>query len=237
MIAAVSTIRGDADVAPLSVARLFDQGVDAVYVATHDETAERALVDSGAFLFPHHERFWQQQRWMQEMAAKAGANGAKWIIPFDADEFWSGEDGLSVAESLATVPDDIPVVAATIWQHATWDLRQPEPERIMFKVVYRFSPEIRLGLGGHDLDHPKGLPCMDGILTLRHLPYRDYGHFREKTRDCCQRLPPEVRVAGFGRHHTCLEDADEALLLKTWEGWLALGTVHDPILLPTTTRP
>jgi hypothetical protein len=229
MIAAVATVRGDTDIAPLSVAHLFAEGVDVVYIATHDEIAHRVLEDSGAILVPRRDHYWHQQRWVNELAAIAGANGADWIVPFDADEFWFGEDGLSVAEALSTVPVEIPVAAATLWQYATWEYRQAEPEREMFKVAYRFDPQVRLGFGGHDLEQPKGLPCIQGVVRLRHLPYRSYSHFKSKVRDACLTLPPEIRTAGYGRHHTCLEHADEAELRNYWEHWLSLGAIRDPI--------
>lgn len=230
VIAAVSTIRGDADIAPLTVRHMFAQGVAAVLVAAGDDTAFEclnALNTPNLYLFNcRDERHHEQQAWTDKLArTAAGTLGADWIIPFDADEFWYAPYAKNIRAALEAVPTDEQKLTAKLWHHNDW-LRKVIPAEPLPKVAYRWSPDAHIAPGNHDVTLPGGLP---NVLAVRHYQYRSFEQFCAKVRERNRTLAPEGRARGDGVHHTRLENASELELRIAWSDLLARATVHDPI--------
>lgn len=230
MIAAVSTIRGDADIAPLTVRHMFAQGIDSVWVAIGDDAAmgalealrdDRLIIQDSRDDTHHHQQFWTDL--LAENAATVG--DADWIIPFDADEFWYAPYAKNIRAALEAVPADEQKLTAKLWHHNDW-LRKVIPAEPLPKVAYRWSPDAHIAPGNHDVTLPGGLP---NVLAVRHYQYRSFEQFCAKVRERNRTLAPEGRARGDGVHHTRLENASELELHIAWSDLRARQTVHDPI--------
>jgi hypothetical protein len=230
VIAAVATIKGDVDIAPLTVRHFLEQGIDLVRIAVAGEEAYESLRDSGAILTRDEERWHYQQEWIDFLAALSARDGAEWIIPFDADEFWFARKG-TLAECLSSIADNYSAAIASIWQHATWTHRYPSPLLGFRKVAYRWAPDRRISPGNHTLLTSSDISVIEGLLAIRHLPYRSYQQLRDKISDANAVVLPQLQAEGYSFHNGTLAELDEADLLRFWEGWQQHASVEDPIPL------
>ena len=110
---AVGVVRDEVDVIGDSIRHLLDQGVDRVLVANHLSTdgtgellAELSREDSRVLVADDTEPGHFQMEKVTWLSQAAWWAGARWIVPFDADEFWFAETG-SVAEFLRPHPASI----------------------------------------------------------------------------------------------------------------------------------
>jgi hypothetical protein len=229
MIAGVSTIRGDTDIAPLTIRHMFAQGVDTVWVAVGDQAAWDAVSQiqhPGLHLVEAFERYHRQQHWTDKLAE---ASGAEWIIPFDADEFWIAPQCGTLRAAVEHAPTNPgTVLEARLWHHQSWDEKVVPAERLP-KVAYRWQPGCRIGPGNHSvsMDAPE-IRVAAGI-EIRHLQYRSFEQFCAKVQTFNKTLLPEARARGDSAHHTRLDGASDAEMRAAWDQLWARQTVHDPI--------
>ncbi|MFV0452559.1 MAG: glycosyltransferase family 2 protein [Propioniciclava sp.] len=104
----ITVVRDEADILPLVLDHLFDQGIAHILVADNrsvDGTREyllaREAADSRLHVALDAEPAHLQSEKMTVLAHQAWRAGADWVVPFDADEFWFAQ-GRSVAEHLRT---------------------------------------------------------------------------------------------------------------------------------------
>lgn len=231
MIAAVSTIRNEADIISLSLRHLFAEGIDLVLIADASSDGTRQILDQIAEETGKvdwrvdGEPFHRQTYWIDRLAAEAYARGAEWIIPWDADEFWY-VDGRPIAEALNALGPDVRRVDATLWNHVTPERRLAEPVHLP-KVAYRWEPDAHIAPGSHGVS--VGGATAHGFLNVRHWPWRTFGQFCRKVEERNQTLEPEGWVRGDGVQHTRLQGASHEQLRAAWEEWQASPTVDDPI--------
>jgi hypothetical protein len=95
VLTAVAQVRNELPLIALSVANLLGQGVDRVIVADHgsdDGTAEwlarAAAVDDRVSAVHNSSTRFHQADAVSVLARTAVIEGADWVLPFDADEFW-----------------------------------------------------------------------------------------------------------------------------------------------------
>jgi hypothetical protein len=225
MIAAVATTRDEEDVIEASIRNLLAQGVGLVLIADASTDGTRAILwrlgrETGRVQWSvdtdrHHE----QQEWIDALAATAHDEGAEWIVPFDADEFWFGLDLLNALDPAVTVAQ------ATLWNHRDWENKIIPVERLP-KVAYRWSPEARIAPGNHDVSLAG---AREMVLEVRHLPYRSEEQFIRKVQERNRTLSPAARERGDGTHHTRLEGLDADELRAAYAEWCSQPTVYDPI--------
>jgi glycosyltransferase involved in cell wall biosynthesis len=101
MIVGICIVRNEADILETTVRYHLDQGLGAIYVIDNGST------DGTLKILESLSRYDQRVRWSHDtgqfhqsdavtnMAREATRNGASWIVPFDADEFWFGRSGLA----------------------------------------------------------------------------------------------------------------------------------------------
>lgn len=211
MIAAIGMVKDEADVITRTLEHLAGQGVDVVYLlenASTDGTWEilrdlRDGPDAGRIgmhamllvVMPDPEPGYWQSRKMTELARYAAAEGARWVVPFDADELWSFE-GRTLREGFTELDGGLhgpAVVEAALHNHYrtpedagghpfdTMRWRDPVPLGLP-KVAFTAHPSAVVHAGNHGVDHP-GLRIAGSGLVVEHYPYRSPEQFVSKVRN------------------------------------------------------
>jgi glycosyltransferase involved in cell wall biosynthesis len=234
-------VRNEADIIEESIRHLFRQGIDGVLVADNgstDGTGEK-LRSLSTELNVHVASdgiaaHWQSAK-MTRLSKWAIAEGAEWVVPFDADEFWFGPPGMTLAEYLASVQHDV--------VQAAWYQFRPVAEKIepqflgrfpyrdelpddLCKVAFRRNALAVLGNGNHRVMHPG--PVTDG-LRIAHYRYRSLDQMRAKVRGGAAALSLTdypVHLGGHWREAAALSD-DELELMWSRDQSLD-GAVFDP---------
>jgi hypothetical protein len=171
---------------------------------------------------------------MTALAVAAIDQGADWIVPFDADEWWYSPFG-PIAEVLEKVSEQWLAVPATLYDHVAtgsdpdeadpvkrigWRRRNAAP---LPKVACRARGDIRIAQGNHGVAYDGGTTTFDAQLVVRHFPYRSAEQFVRKARNGAEAyaatdLPDEVGAhwRGYGR---ILEAQGEEALADVFREW------------------
>ena len=230
VIAAITTLLDEAHIIDQTITNLYNQGVDRIYANigpctdnTKDVVAQWPEVTTVYDDSPIH----YQPDMMNMLAHQAAADGATWIVPFDADEFWHGESHPTIAASLNALPDTVGTIWVGQYHYHTREYRNPNINGLN-KVAYRYHPTASLGNGNH---YVTGVPgdAAYGILLIRELQYSSYDHFRKKIADRCRTIDPLMEARGDGDHHLRYRDVSEEVLVEAWAALAATATVLDPI--------
>lgn len=196
-----------------------------------------------------------QSRKMTDLAARAAAEGAEWVIPFDADEIWA-TDG-RIADALGALPPEVLVVEASLHDHVAtaldpdlknpvarigWRRTQQAPLR---KVAIRAADhQGPLGFvihqGNHGASFPGVLhpPAVTNLLEVRHFPYRSAEQFIRKARNgaaayAATDLPEDAGAHWRGYGRILDESGPDALagVFREWF-WSAQPQLENLVLDP-----
>jgi glycosyltransferase involved in cell wall biosynthesis len=120
---AITMVRDEEDIVRATVGNMLTQ-VDRVLVAdnlSRDNT--RTILNQMAYRYPKQlevvnddEPGYYQSRKMTSLALRAYQEGARWVVPFDADEYWVGSLG-TIAETLRAHDHDFGIVTAELYDH------------------------------------------------------------------------------------------------------------------------
>ena len=232
-VAALLNCRNEADIIGINLRHLIAQGVWRFYI--HDDSTDGTTeeiekisqeIPGRVFLFQRRDSQYEQAERMNSLARMASADGADWLLPFDADEFFYAEDGRTIEEALADVSPEVRKLYCTNWQHHDWDHREVEPI-VLPKVVIRPTEGAEFKMGQHEVDGISG--GAHGVLAIRHLQYRNFEHFVRKIRDSSARMTAETRARGDGHHIWKFESFSDEELEQEWIQMQAVETVLDPI--------
>lgn len=246
MISAVTMVKDEEDIIVPVILQLFAQGVDHVWVADNmssDKT--RPLLEDLAVRHPltivdDDEPGYYQAQKMTDLAHRAIDDGADWVVPFDADEWFYGED-----RPLADILDDIDadVVYATGWDHVPrlGDPDDDNPIRRMGwrrpygqtypKVMFRATPWFFLHQGNHDIEHP-GRKA-HGPVRYRHFGYRSLPQMIRKVRQGAAAYAASNVHPAHGTHWKDLAALSDDELAVRWENLRIEGeAVYDPAPMP-----
>ena len=228
MIAAVSTTYNEVDLIAKTISHLLGNGIERIWVADASDDGTKEVLAS----FPevtvvndtedHHF----QPRWINALTDDAREAGADWVIPFDADEFWYAQDGRTIAEALADLPESTAVCVAAPFQHVDWEMRHPD-HAAMSKMAFRPQPGAEVVNGNHRVvgyDGDLNFEC----LAIREIMFRGLEHLNVKCRARVDRIDPSLDE-GDGHHQRVLAAMDDAGRAADWAERLAAATVHDPI--------
>lgn len=192
---AVSMMRDEADIAPWTVRHMLTQ-VDEVLIADNgskDGTRE-LLEEMGVKVLNDGVRAYYQSQKITALAHFAEASGARWIVPFDADEVWYSPHG-RIKDVLADIDPEFLVTAAELYDHVVtgadrleanplrrigWRRREPGA---LPKVACRARPDLLIEQGNHGARYDGGATYTSGHLVVRHFPYRSAEQFRRKARN------------------------------------------------------
>jgi Glycosyl transferase family 2 len=249
---AVGVVRDEADIIEATVTRMLRE-VDHVLIADNrsaDGTAEilRSLDRVTVLIDPdpdfHGED--EQPRRTTALAALAGQRGARWVVPFDADEVWVAHDG-RVGDVLGELPDDILLARAPWLTHVVTDRDPPGPDPVarmvyrrprydwMPKIACRPGPGLWIAKGNHHATY-EGVArprFVDGLVRVHHFPARSAEQFVRKIRyraDGAEPPPMDERRTWI---RVLEEEGEAALMAKFHEKYCfadpeAAGLVLDP---------
>ncbi len=263
LVYAVGMLKDEEDVAYGVITHLAGEGINGILVADNDSTdgtraeLERAKADLAASdnfeeahcqieIMGDHEIGYFQSRKMTHLAERAGSRGATWIVPFDADELWHAQE--HIATYLRSVPQDVGVVTAELFNHFTTALdadggtpfermvwRQPHSGALP-KVAFRWNRDTVIHQGNHGVSGAKG-GTWPG-LQIRHFPYRSFEHFVTKARNGAAAYAatdlPQSEGAHWRGYGEILERHGEGALREVYDRYFSFlspvdeGMVRDP---------
>lgn len=193
---AVSMTRNESDIIEETVLHLLEQGVDRVVVAdngSEDDTPH--ILRSLTRTHPVHviedplRTFWQAEK-VTLLARLAARMGAGWIVPFDADELWFGEEDSTVAQTLhgssaavvtAAWFDFLPILVEPGERYAErFPYRLAAPASLP-KVAFRANWLARVTNGNHAVTLPD--PRTEPGLRVAHYRFRSVEQMVQKARD------------------------------------------------------
>lgn len=251
---AVAVVRDEADIVEAVIDHLLDQGVDHVLIADHssaDGTREairrRATADPRVHVALDSMVGHFQMEKMSWLAQRAWWAGARWVIPFDADEFWFAA-GRPIAAELRDRTEAVLVARVHNMvavgrglgpdsfrsQVFSVDVGSPVPS----KVAFRAHPLALLAPGNHGVDRHGAVSARG--LVIAHVPYRGLDQVRRKLRAGAAAVDVTGAGSDIAWHWRAGAAMSEQELAAAWArvqrlepvpelGWSALG--------PFVTRP
>lgn len=243
---AIAMVKDEADVIEHTVRRMLRQ-VDHVLMSDNGSTdgtreilrrISHELPLSTLTIYSDPDPAYYQSRKMTTLAECAAAAGAKWVVPFDADEVWLPRDDRPIREILRDLPGNVLVAEAPLFDHvatardpddvvdpvARMGWRRPAPGPLR-KVACRAVPGLTIHQGNHGatfdgVPHP---PAVTTALEVRHFPYRSVEQFVSKVRNgaaayAATDLPEEMggHWRGYGR---ILDEHGEAGIAEIFHRW------------------
>ena len=246
-VVAVSMVKDEADIVAATVAHMCGQ-VDAVIVADNCSTdGTRDLLDGlPVTVVDDPDPAYYQSRKMTALAEMARVEfDATWVVPFDADEWWYSPHG-RIADVLEQHSSH--VATAALYDHVAtgadpdvddpvkrtgWRRRTPAP---LPKVAARCAPDLVIAQGNHDAIYDTPTDRIDGLLVVRHFPYRSPEQMARKARNGAEAyaatdLPEDAGAHWRAYHQLMVAHGDEAIhdVFRMWF-WTADPTT-DPTLI------
>ena len=251
----VAMVKDEADIIAGTLRHLSDEGLDGIIVADNgstdgtrdiledlkdDLTAELIIVDDP-------DPGYYQSRKVSVLADLARMRGAKWVIPFDADELWLAPH--RIVDVLEAIPPGYSIAAAQLYNHfpSGIDPTDPDPFRSIQwrqaepaglpKVAFRPAEGAVVHQGNHGVTL-NGPARITVALEVRHFPYRSAEQFVRKARNGAAAYAatdlPEDAGAHWRGYGTILERYGEEALAEVWREhfWFLApfesGLIHDP---------
>jgi glycosyltransferase involved in cell wall biosynthesis len=195
----IAMVKDEADVVAATAGNMLAQ-VDEVIVADNASTdgTRDILAGLDVTVVDDPDPAYYQSRKMSRLAAMALERGARWVVPFDADEWWCSPWG-TLAEVLAKHDPDYGIVKADVYDFVAtgWDppeFEVPDPTRRLQwrrreplelnKVACRAVCGLVIEQGNHWARHPVPARFTDhSPLLVRHYPYRSVDQFVRKVRN------------------------------------------------------
>ena len=186
----IAIVKDEADIIEQTVTRMLAQ-VDRVLILDNGSTdgTFEILEQLDVTLGRDAEPGYYQSRKMTALAARAAGMGAGWVVNFDADECWYSPFG-RIADVLRE--SSAQVATAALYDHVATCLdpegapvdrigwRRREPAELP-KVACRAVVPATILQGNHGADYPARVE--DGLLVVRHYPYRSVDQFVSKVRN------------------------------------------------------
>lgn len=188
-----------------------------------------------------------QARKMTDLASRARAEGADWVMPFDADEFFCAGSGL-VRNVLEGQPEEYDSVEADFFHHCMTGRDEPGPDIVaqwvwregqsrIPKVCARTRPGLEFTQGNHGALYfgQPALPSPDRMI-VHHFPYRSVEQQRRKVIQGAAAYEASDLPEGQGSHWRDMAAAiraDPAEAERMFRRWYrddpaAAGMVRDP---------
>lgn len=217
----ISMVKNEVDIIEESLRHMVSQGVDQLLVVDNgsdDGTYELLLglsQELPLIVGLDNEPAYYQSEKMTWLADRATEYGAKWIIPFDADEFWMGYN-CTIRESLHRTQASI--AYAKLYNQfkqldKTWALdSRPHPDS---KVAFRPNGQQIIEMGNHAV-LCSGLRDTE-LLWVLHRPWRSFEQFKRKLKQGAASLDITDLPEELGYHWRRLGTASEQELKNLWD--------------------
>lgn len=244
-VTGICMCKDEADIIGPVVEHMLTQ-VDTVIVADNGSTdGTRSILDALPItVLDDPDPAYRQSEKMSRLARVAADNGATWVVPFDADEWWYSPFG-RLADVLADCPTA--VASATLYDHIATadDPDEADPIRrmgwrrqdagAMPKVACRPRLDATIHQGNHGAGYTN-TSTFDGLLVVRHFPYRSAEQFVRKARNgaaayAATDLPPDIGAhwRGYG---SILESHGPEALGDVFRQWFwSSSPSSDPSLI------
>lgn len=228
---AITMVKNEADIIEATIRHLLSQGVDRVLVVDNgsEDSTSDVLRDLARELPVHighdTEIGYYQAHKMTALARAACRAGARWVIPFDADEFWFAPDGdirdflerQSATRVEATMYNVFPTRTSPELHGLGQPVRLDLCPHLLTKVASRTHPLLWIGMGNHSALRP-GMSA--GGLRIIHVPWRSGDQFRRKIRQGAAALRATDLASEFGGHWRTQDQNTDEILDALWQGVL-----------------
>lgn len=257
MITCIGMVKDEADIIGRTLEHLATQGVDRIVLLENgsiDGTAE-ILADLvgplrrdgvGLLVIDDVDPAFEQARKMTQLAAVARREGARWVVPFDADELWSF-GGLTLAEGFAEIdrleyprPQVAEADLTNYWHtpddpggHPFDAMRWHDvAPQALGKVAFTADRAAVLHMGNHGVDHPARSRTIHGSgLRIAHYPYRSPEQMITKARNGAAAIALTGYDRGTCQHWREYGEALERGGEDALRTWYAEAFVRDPATL------
>lgn len=235
---AISMVKDEADIIASTVGHMLGQ-VDHVIVADNGSTdgTRDILLDLGVEVLDDPDPAYTQAAKMTALAGLARERSARWVIPFDADEWWFSPDG-RIADVLGQRwLRNTYVAVAALWDHvptALDDLDETDPvarmrwrwtnRSALHKVGCQARPDLRIEQGNHNARYDREPLVAEGLLQIRHFPYRSPEQFIRKVRNGAAAYAASDLPETMGGHwraygRILAEHGEQVLLDEVYRRW------------------
>lgn len=195
--------------------------------------------------------YYQSQK-VTDLAKVARNMGAEWVIPVDQDEIWYSPFG-TIKEVLGDLGPQWLVATADLYDHVTSTDDDPEElnpvkrigwrrsyKGMLPKVACRWREDLVIEQGNHSAGYHGGATRQNGLLVVRHYPYRSPEQFISKVRSGVAAYAattglPESSGAHWKDYGRLLDGWGESALEEVYNTWFHLqdpntleGVIYDP---------
>lgn len=230
----VGMFKDEADIAGHTIEHMLGQ-VDDIIVIDNGSTdgTREILAEFPITVIDDNGIAYHQSDRMNRLAAQAAADGADWVVPFDADEWWYCPHADRIADRLVDL-GRFAVVRAGLYDHRATAADPDEPNPFwrmgwrnrksgpLPKVAFRPVLTARLGMGNHAVEYPR-VDAVEGELVVRHFPYRSVDQFVSKVRNGAAAMAattmPEATCAHWRRYGAILDAGGPAGIEEIFRKW------------------
>lgn len=230
---AIGMVRDEEDVLEATLRTLVEGGVDRILIVDNGsrdgtrDLLEHLRRDLPLTIGDDRLDAYEQSAKMTHLSDLVTTAGARWVIPFDADELWTGMDG-TIAETLKAqrhpiITTDLVNIFPDAERPGHWRLDpQPHPDP---KVAFRPFHRAVLSMGNHAVLRPGRAGTGLGVI---HRPWRSFAQFARKTRQGAEAIAAADLPQDKGRHWRALGAQDDATLRRQWDDLLR-GRADDAV--------
>ena len=243
----VTMVKDEEDIIGSVVAHMLSQ-VDHVIVADNLSTDRtREILDGLSCpqltVVDDLDPAYYQSKKVTALAHHAGEMGAKYIIPFDADEIWYSPFG-TVRDVLSGLPSEWLVISADLYDHVPTDIddqsvvdpverigwRRKEPGALP-KVACQYQPDLVVEQGNHSVTYSHRPAILGGQLVVRHFPYRSREQMVRKAMNGASALESTTLGEESGAHwrgySRIVKTDGEQALWAVFDEWFSVRHPYD----------
>lgn len=221
----IAMVKNEVDIIEEVLRHNLGQGMDAALILDNGSSdGTRELLESLSRELPIYVGddpilAYEQSAKMTFLADVARQHGARWVVPFDADEFWFGLDG-SLKETLnasgsaverAWIYNAFPKEDGRGWKIDS--TRHFDP-----KVAFRSQRGVVLQMGNHSVSRTG---VIGDRLRILHKPWRSKEQFLQKIRQGAAALEASDLPPDKGYHWRYVGAMDDAAQNSLWEDLLS----------------
>lgn len=240
-VVGISLAHNNADIIRATTEHMLTQ-VDHILVLDNfsNDGAREILDGLPVTVINDDEPGYYQSRKMTALAKVARNNfGAEWVVPFDSDEIWYSPFG-TIRDVLSDLKPQWLVATADLYDHVTSTEDNPSESNpikrigwrrtdkgMLPKVACRWREDLVIEQGNHSAGYHGGMTRQNGLLVVRHYPYRSTDQFIRKVRDgvAAYRATeglPENSGAHWKDYGRILDSMGEAGIEEVYHTWFHL---------------